>query len=183
MQRIEFETGAVASLRRRVAEVEEINEELAAFARGHAGAVNAIHEAVLAAMAATTREELAEVLTVEWPLLLRVDMVALVWIAEGEAWRADQDGLKPVERRIAAKFVDTLRPVTIRSVDRGHPLFGERAETVRSEALIRLDGYSGTGAILIGQSVGTPTDGRHGIRLLSFLGASVSHMLERWPVP
>lgn len=181
MQRIEFESGAVASLQRRVAEVEEINEELAAFARGHAGAVNVIHEAVLATLEADSREALAEVLTIEWPLLLRVDAVALVWSTGGSAWRADAGGVRPVEPRLVARLVDPLPPVTIRSVERGHPLFGAGAETLRNEALIRLDSFAGSGVILIGQSDGAAADGRHGIRLLSFLGATVSHMLERWP--
>src|SRR4051812_13067710 len=42
MQRIDFEVSAVATLRKRVTEVEEINEDLIAFARGHAGAVSSI---------------------------------------------------------------------------------------------------------------------------------------------
>ena len=45
---IDFEGGAVASLKRRMAEVEEANQDLIAFARGHSGAVSSIHTAVLA---------------------------------------------------------------------------------------------------------------------------------------
>ncbi len=83
MQRIDFEAGAVASLRRRVSEVEEINEDLFAFARGHAGAVSAIHEAVLAAITADSPAELASVLACQWPMLLKVDEVAFAWEAGG----------------------------------------------------------------------------------------------------
>jgi hypothetical protein len=51
-QVISFETQGLATLRARVAEVEEANQDLIAFARGHSGAVAAIHEAVLAAVEA-----------------------------------------------------------------------------------------------------------------------------------
>ena len=93
MQRIDFEVSAVATLRKRVSEVEEINEDLIAFARGHAGAVSSIHEAVLAAIACDTPAELATVITCHWPMLLRVNEVSFAWSHEGEAFRANRDGM------------------------------------------------------------------------------------------
>ena len=47
---IQFEERAVAHLRQRLGAAEEANQDLIAFARGHSGAVSAIHEAVLAAI-------------------------------------------------------------------------------------------------------------------------------------
>ncbi|WP_223799836.1 DUF484 domain-containing protein [Sphingomonas nostoxanthinifaciens] len=173
--------GAVASLRKRVAEIEEINEDLVAFARGHAGAVSAIHEAVLAALAADTPETLMQVVTGEWPLLLRVDAVAMAWANASGGFRADRRGLKDVEPRLIERMASTLSPVTLRLVDRGHPLFGAGGEVVRNEALIRLDGPTVTGLIVLGQREGAPAEGRHGARLLRFLGSAMSHILERCP--
>src|SRR3982750_2415875 len=49
---IPFEERAVAHLRERLGAVEEANEDLIAFARGHSGAVASIHSAVLAAIEA-----------------------------------------------------------------------------------------------------------------------------------
>jgi uncharacterized protein YigA (DUF484 family) len=180
MQRIDFEASAVNSLRKRVCEVEEMNEDLIAFARGHAGAVSSIHEAVLAAIAADTQTELATVLTCHWPLMLRVDEVAFAWLAGGEAFRADRNGIREVEPRLIARMVDMMQPVTMRSVERGHPLFGAACESIHSEALIRLDSFSGSGLIALGQTEAPAIEGRHGARLLRFLGQAVSHMLERW---
>ena len=37
------------------------------------------------------------------------------------------------------------------------------------------------GLIALGQSEAPAIEGRHGARLLRFLGQAVSHMLERWP--
>jgi uncharacterized protein YigA (DUF484 family) len=181
MQRIDFEASAVATLRRRVSEVEEINEDLIAFARGHAGAVSSIHEAVLAAIACDSPSELATVITCRWPMLLRVDEVAFAWMAGEEAFRANRDGMRAVEPRLIERIADIMRPVEMRSVERGHPLFGAACESIRSEVLIRLDSLSGAGLIVLGQNETSAIEGRHGARLLRFLGQAVSHMLERWP--
>ncbi|HMI18787.1 MAG TPA: DUF484 family protein [Sphingomonas sp.] len=183
MQRIDFEVSAVATLRKRVSEVEEINEDLIAFARGHAGAVSSIHEAVLAAIACDNSTELATVITCRWPMLLRVDEVAFAWEAGGEAFRANRDGVREVEPRLVERMADIMRPVEMRGVERGHPLFGAACESIRSEALIRLDSFAGSGLIALGQAESATIEGRHGTRLLRFLGQAVSHMLERWPAP
>jgi len=181
MQRIDFEKGAVASLRKRVAEIEEINEDLVAFARGHTGAVSSIHAAVLTMLTANSPEEMAQVLSVHWPRILRVDEVAFAWGVNGTAYRGDRDGLRAVEPRLIARMAAILPPVTMRNVERGHPLFGAACEHVRSEALIRLDGGHGHGLIALGQSEATAVEAQQGAKLLRFLGASLSLMLERWP--
>lgn len=181
MQRIDFETSAVAHLRKRVSEVEEVNEDLIAFARGHAGAVSSIHEAVLAAITCDSAAELAAVITCQWPMLLRVDEVAFAWAAGGEAFQANRRGLCAVEPRLVERMSDMKRAVEMRGVQRGHPLFGAACESIRSEALIRLDGVSGSGLIILGQKEAGAVDAPHGARLLRFLGQAVSHMLERWP--
>lgn len=168
-------------LRRRVAEAEATNEDLVAYARGHAGVVAAVHEAVLAALRAETRAALGRVLTGRWPQLLGVDEVAFAWSLHGEAYGADRDGLQTLEPRLVARMAEILPPVTMRPVERGHPLFGPASGDVRSEALIRLDGEFGIGLIVLGQHAAPAVDGGHGARLLGFLGRTVSHMLERWP--
>jgi uncharacterized protein YigA (DUF484 family) len=181
MQRIDFEASAVASLRRRVSEVEELNEDLVAFARGHAGAVFAIHEAVLAAIACDNAAELATVITCQWPILLHVDEVALAWVAGSDAFQANRRGMRQVEPRLIDRMADIVRPVEMRAVGRGHPLFGAACESIHSEVLIRLNSASGCGLIALGQTEAPPIEGRHGARLLRFLGQAVSHMLERCP--
>jgi len=181
MQRIDFETSAVAHLRKRVSEVEEVNEDLIAFARGHAGAVSAIHDAVLAAIGCDSATELATVITCQWPMLLCVDEVAFAWTARSEAFQANRRGILAVEPRLVERMSDMSRAVEMRGVGRGHPLFGAACESIRSEALIRLDSFSGAGLIILGQKESSAIEGHHGARLLRFLGQAVSNMLERWP--
>ena len=86
---IPFEERAVAHLRRRLGAAEEANQDLIAFARGHSGAVNSIHEAILAAIDADSIEALFHIVTQEWPLILRIDAVALSLIVGSQGFRAD----------------------------------------------------------------------------------------------
>jgi uncharacterized protein YigA (DUF484 family) len=51
-QVIPFQDHALAQLRARIAAAEEANQDLIAFARGHSGAVAAIHNAVLSVIEA-----------------------------------------------------------------------------------------------------------------------------------
>lgn len=181
MQRIDFEASAVATLRKRMSEVEEVNEDLIAYARGHAGAVSSIHEAVLAVIGCESPAEMATVITCHWPMLLGVDEVAFAWESGEGGFQATRDGVRRVEPRLVQRMADIMRAVEMRGVERGHPLFGAACETIRSEALIRLDSFSGCGVVALGQRERSAIEGRHGARLLRFLGQAVSHMLERWP--
>jgi uncharacterized protein len=69
---IQFKDQALARLRERLGAVEEANQDLIAFARGHSGAVSAIHEAVVAALEADSIDDLLHVVTQEWPLILGI---------------------------------------------------------------------------------------------------------------
>src|SRR4029077_16366459 len=96
---ISFENHALANLRARVAEVEEANQDLIAFARGHSGAVASIHEAGLAAIDAEGFDHLIHIVTQLWPQILGLDAVAMALFAGDRGMRADASGLQFVERR------------------------------------------------------------------------------------
>ena len=97
---IPFEERAVAHLRQRLGAAEEANQDLIAFARGHSGAVASIHDAVLAAIEADGIESLLHVVTQEWPLILRIDAVALSLIVGDQGFRADGSGVQIVDPKI-----------------------------------------------------------------------------------
>ena len=105
---IPFEERAVAHLRERLGAVEEANQDLIAFARGHSGAVTSIHEAVLAAIEADSVEALLHVVTQEWPLILGIDAVALSLIVGDQGFRADGNGVQLVDPQILRR-VDRRR--------------------------------------------------------------------------
>ena len=179
---IQFEERAVAHLRERLGVIEEANQDLIAFARGHSGAVSAIHAAVLAALEADSIEALLHVVTQEWPLILGIDAVALSLIVGDQGFRADGNGVQMVEPQILARAIEQVDGVEMRTVSRGHPLFGPACDLIRAEALIRIDCEPPmpVGLIALGQRTEQALDARHGSELLMFLGRSLGAMIRRW---
>lgn len=179
---IQFEERAVAHLRERLGAVEEANQDLIAFARGHSGAASSIHAAVLAAMDADSIESLLHVVTQEWPLILGIDAVALSLVVGQQGFRADGNGVQAVEPQILLRAIEQVDGVEMRSVERGHPLFGPACELIRAEALIRIDCEPPlpVGLIALGQRTEQSVDARHGSELLMFLGRSLAAMIRRW---
>jgi len=179
---IQFEERAVASLRARLGAAEEANQDLIAFARGHSGAVSSIHAAVLAAIEADGIERLLHVVTQEWPLILGIDAVALALIVGKKGFRADGNGVQEVQPQLLARSIAGLDEVQMRTVLRGHPLFGPACDLIRAEALVRLDNSPPlpSGLLVLGQRAELTLDNRHGSELLLFLGRSLASMIRRW---
>ena len=179
---ISFEERAVATLRDRLGAEKSANEDLIAFARGHSGATAAIHAAVLALMDADSLDSLFRVVATDWPRLLGLDHAVLALVADGRGFRVEAGHIGTVEPRIVDRAIERLDPVTMRTVDCGHPLFGSAARDIRSEALVLLSAYSPLpyGILLLGQKESACLDNRHGAQLLGFLGSSLDAMLRRW---
>ena len=179
---IPFEERAVAHLRQRLGAVEEANQDLIAFARGHSGAVTSIHEAVLAAIETDTIEALLHVVTQEWPLILGIDAVAVSLIVGAQGFRADGSGVQQVDPAILRRAIERVQGVDMRTVERGHPLFGPACDLIRAEALIRIhcEPPLPTGLLALGQRAELSLDARHGSELLMFLGKSLAAMIRKW---
>jgi len=178
---IQFEERAVAHLRERLGAAQEANEDLIAFARGHSGAVTSIHEAVIAGLEADSFEGLLHVVTQEWPLILGLDAVALALIVGEQGFRADGNGVQLVEPQMLSRAIAQVDAVELRTVERGHPLFGPACDLIRAEALIRVDCDPPLpcGLLAIGQRTALSLDARHGSELLMFLGRSLAAMIRR----
>ena len=179
---ISFEERAVATLRDRLGAAESANEDLIAFARGHSGATAAIHAAVVALMDANDIHSMFDVVTRHWPRQLGLDHVALALVADGQGFLIHAGGVEVVEPRLIDRAIARLDPVTLRTVRRGHPLFGRAAGGIRSEALLLLPAEAPMpyGLLLLGQRGAASLDARHGTQLLGFLGTSLGAMLRRW---
>ena len=179
---ISFEERAVARLRARLGAVEEANQDLLAFARGHSGAVASIHDAMLAALEADGLDTLFHVVTQEWPLILGLDAVAVALVVGGQGFRADADGVQFVAPQLVDKAMKGIDGVEMRNVGRGHPLFGPASGLIRSEALIRIDAERPLphGLLVLGQRAAQQVDGRHGSELLLFLGRGLAAIIRRW---
>ena len=179
---IPFEERAVATLRDRLGAAESANEDLIAFARGHSGATASIHAAVLALMDASSLDELFDVVTNRWPFILGVDEAALALVAEGRGFLIQPDAVRRVERRLIDRAIEGADPITMRTVERGHPLFGRASAEVRSEAMILLPARAPLpyGLLLLGQKSDAGLDAAHGAHLLGFLGDCLGAMIRRW---
>ena len=172
---------AISRLRARLGAAEEDNRDLVAFARGHHGAAAAIHRAVLLAMAAEDAETLARTVTDDWPRVLGIDYCALALPGEAGITLATAASVSCLDPAILCRVVAGLPPVTLRNVERGHPLFGPACEAVRAEALVRVDVHRGKGGLLLlgqGRSPGLQECGAS--ELLRVLGQSLGAMLARW---
>jgi uncharacterized protein YigA (DUF484 family) len=150
--------------------------------------VSAIHSAVVAALEADSIDALLHVVTQEWPLILGIDAVALSLIVGDQGFRADCNGVQMVEPQILRRAIEQVDGVEMRTVERGHPLFGPACDLIRAEALIRIDCEPPlpTGLIALGQRTTQSLDARHGSELLMFLGRSLGAMIRRWlidPLP
>jgi hypothetical protein len=179
---IPFEERALVHLRRRLGAAEEANQDLIAFARGHSGAVTSIHEAVIAAIEAESIEALFHVVTQEWPLILGIDAVALSLIVADQGFRADGGGVQQVDPALLRREIGRVNCVQMRTVKRGHPLFGPACDLIRAQALIRIDCEPPlpVGLLALGQRAELNLDARHGSELLMFLGKSLAAMIRKW---
>jgi uncharacterized protein YigA (DUF484 family) len=179
---IQFEERAVATLRERLGEAESARADLAAFARGHSGAVATIHSAVIAAMEADDFDALKAVVTRDWPAMLGLDCVAMALLIGDQGFRIDSHGVSRCEAALIRRAAGQVGEVALRSVERGHPLFGKAAEWVRAEALVAVeaDAPYPRGLLLLGQAGAAADASDQGSQLLQFLGASLGAMLRRW---
>ena len=179
---IPFKDHALARLRERLGAIEEANQDLIAFARGHSGAVAAIHEAVIAAMEADSIDDLLHVVTQEWPLILGIDAVALALVVGDQAFRADCNGVHQVEPQLLMRSIEQVNGVAMRAVAHGHPLFGPACDLIRAEAVVRIECEPPlpVGLIALGQRSEQTLDARHGSELLMFLGRSLAAIIRRW---
>ena len=181
-QIISFEDQAVARLREKLGAAEEANEDLIAFARGHWDAVASINAATLAAIEAPSIDSLFDVIARRWPAILGIDHVAIGLVVGSRGFRADGDTIERVEPVFVEKMLEGVPPVDVRSVERGHPLFGPASRRcVRAQALIRIDGPAPYphGLLALGQNAELSADGGQGSALLLFLGRVVAATIRR----
>lgn len=178
-----LESPHLALLRERLGAAEQARDDLIAFARGHSGAVASIHRSVLAILEAGGRP-LADIVIHDWPHILGIDAASLVIVRGERAALASAAGSHPVDPALVRKTLGADAPLVMRSVGRGHAMFGAVAKDIRAEALIRFDTPGGAwGVLLLGQKDALPVDPRRGAELLLFLGRTLGAMIDAWPIP
>lgn len=181
-QVIQFEEQAVVRLRERLGAVEEANQDLIAFARGHSGAVASIHSATLAAIEASSIDALLRTIAFEWPSILGIDSAALALVVGQSGFHASSEGVHGVETAWVARMLFNRPRVEVRAVGRGHALFGvARSSEIRAEALIRIDSPASgpCGLLALGQREALEVGDSHASELLLFLGRILASSIRR----
>lgn len=182
-QVIHFEEQAVARLRERLGAIEEANEDLIAFARGHWNAVASIHSAALAAVDSRSLEALLRTVTDDWPPILGIDSAALALAVGGRAFHASAKSLTEVEPVWVERMLSGRPRVEVRTVARGHALFGAAGSPeIRAEALVRVECPASLpiGLLALGQRCPFDIESGHGSELLLFLGRILASAARRF---
>lgn len=182
-QVIHFEERAVARLRERLGAVEEANEDLIAFARGHWDAVASIHSAALAAVESRSLEALLRTVTHDWPPILGIDSAALALAVSDRAFHASAKSLTEVKPVWVERMLSGRPRVEVRAVTRGHALFGAAGSPeIRAEALVRVECPVSLpiGLLALGQRCPFDIESGHGSELLLFLGRILASTARRF---
>ena len=138
---------------------------------------NRTHEAALAALAAGSIGALARVVSLDFPTLLDVDAVAL-------GFETGEDAVSGI-RRLPSGLIESLLgdgDVILRAAAKADPsLFGEKACSIKSFALVRLDqDVAPPGVLAIGSYDEHAFNASQGTELLAFLGNVVKDCVKRW---
>lgn len=185
---------AMQRLETRLDRLEDTHRSVIAAAYENLAGTNQVHRAVLQLLEPTNFESFIKALTGEVAQTLRVDVVRLVLETLQEDGPAD-----PTLRRLGevlqvapAGFVGNyltngrngpgrqivLRPVTALAVN----IYGERAEDIQSEALMKLDLGPGRlpGMLVFASEDPAQFKSTHGTDLLQFFAGVFERAMRRW---
>ena len=183
---------AMERLEARLDRLEDTHRSVIAAAYENLSGTNQVHRAILRMLDPATFEEFLRNLGAEVAEILRVDCVRLVL-------ETLQSGDDPALRRLGdvlcvaePGFVEAYlrlgrggepRPVVLRPVPPGaEAIYGEAADSVRSEALMRLDLGPGRlpGLLVMGAREGDHFRAGQGTDLLAFFAGVFERVMRRW---
>ena len=183
---------AMERLEARLDRLEDTHRTVIAAAYENLAGTNQIHRAVLRMMDATEFETFLRDLGTDVAAILRVDAMRLVLESPGQEPDAALKRMGEVLHLAPEGFIDAYvtqgrslpaRMVTLRQVRmEDSALYGEKADYIRSEALLKLDfGEGRAGGLLVMGSedphLFTP---QQGTDLLSFFGGVFERAMRRW---
>ncbi|WP_374432917.1 DUF484 family protein [Tabrizicola sp.] len=185
---------AMQRLESRLDRLEDTHRSVIAAAYENLAGTNQVHRAVLQLLEPTNFESFIKALTTEVAQTLRVDMVRLVLETLQEDGETDPTLLRlgDVLQVAPAGFVGhyltngrsgsgrqiVLRSTTALAVD----LYGDRAEDLQSEALMKLDLGPGRlpGMLVFASEDPTQFKSTHGTDLLAFFAGVFERSMRRW---
>jgi hypothetical protein len=183
---------AMERLEARLDRLEDTHRSVIAAAYENLAAANQVHRAVLALLDPVTFETFLLGLGREVAEILRVDALRLVLESAHDGEEAGLGRVSSVVSVVPPGFVDAYmrggRPAQGRAVvlrqalpEGGH-LYGDRADWIRSEAIMRVDLGPGRlpGMIVMGAEDPHQFRPSHGTDLLAFFAGCFERAMRRW---
>lgn len=184
---LDFQHFLLERQRRDLARLGAEHKSLIVTSRGNLASQGRVHKAVLAILAATSFEQLFQVVTTDLAVLLDVDVVTVA--IESGALAPSRPALRGIHL-LKPGAIDALvgadKPAAFTAETAGDPaLYGAAAGLVRSQALLRLGfGKANPTGLLC---IGTRKPGRFhpgmGGELLGFLARALSITIAQWLKP
>jgi uncharacterized protein len=176
---VDFQVEALARLRAKVADLDDVNSTLLATVRGTRGALAQVHRAVLAALDAEGLDHFIHIVTADWVDILGLDAVVLALDSGPQHVRASRTGIQFLG---ATDLQDLFSPNQFVVIGAGSPLFGEAQPLIAAHALIKLSAQDQlvTGVLALGTRDVVQFDAGFDTELFRFLGAIVERCINRW---
>ncbi|QCO55199.1 DUF484 family protein [Pseudorhodobacter turbinis] len=183
---------AMERLEGRLDRLEDTHRSVIAAAYENLAGTNQVHRAILQMLDPLGFEEFLQSLGTDVMQTLRVDSVRLVLESvqgkDDPALRKLGEVLYVAEPGFIAEYISggrnvSLRPVTLRPVlIASDTLYGEQAESIRSEALMRLDFGAGRlpGMLVLGAEDPHQFKPTQGTDLLAFFAGVFERTMRRW---
>ena len=157
---------------------------LIATSRSNLTSQNRIHSACLAIIAATSFEQLIQIVTTDLAVLLDIDVVTIGVESSASAQpRLPLHGIQILPRGTVDDLLGAGRSAVLRSDTPGDPaLFGSAAGLVRSQALLRLEvsEHAPVGLLCIGTRKPEKFQPGQGTELLCFLAHVIELTIAAW---
>ncbi len=143
-----------------------------------------VHSAVLALLAASSFEQLIQIVTTDLAVLLDADVVTIAVESSGpQRPRLNHQGVQILDPGTVDAVLGVDRDVVLSSDGEGDPmLFGDGAGLVRSAALLRLSvsAAAPAGLLCIGMRRPGTFHGGQGTELLGFLARALGITIAAW---
>jgi len=170
-------------LRGEVARLKNQQRTLVAISRSNLTSQNRVHQAVLAVIAATSFEQLIQVVTTDLAVMLDADVVTIgIERPEGPRPRMPHPGVQLLRTGSVAQLLGERDASRLGDVHGDPMLFGGAAGLVRSQALLRLDVSEHTppGLLCIGTRKADRFQQGQGTELLAFLARALERTIAAW---
>jgi uncharacterized protein YigA (DUF484 family) len=170
--------------RAEIARLKGQQRTLIATTRANLASQSRVHAAVLALLAASSFEQLIQIVTTDLAVLLDADVVTIAVEQSGPARpRLSHHGVQILDAGTVDAVLGPDHDVALNADIAGDPvLFGDGAGLVRSAALVRLSVSRGAPAGLL--CIGTRRPGKfhagQGTELLSFLARALGITIAAW---